>query len=96
MVYQGRKQGFQMRGGAKYVHVAHIPTAKRQVLYGRGPAGARLRAPGSSSVLEALSWYLSLILVHSDTKKEEKNPTVDQNLEGARACCTPLWIRHCV
>ena len=38
--------------------------------------------------------YMSLILMHSDTKRD-KNNIVDQNLEGARACCAPGWIRHC-
>ena len=52
-----------------------------------------VQGPGSFRVLDALSWYLSLILMHSDTKMGKKN-IVNQNLEGARACCTPLWIRH--
>ena len=26
---------------------------------------------------------------------KEKNPIVDPILRGARACCAPLWIRHC-
>ena len=34
----GADPGFSNRGGAKdYVHAAHIPTAKCEVLYGRGP-----------------------------------------------------------
>ena len=55
------------------------------------------RVPGSRSfrVLDALSWYLSLILTHSVIKLDFKN-IFDQNLEGARACCAPLWIRHCI
>ena len=28
-------------------------------------------------------------------QKPDKKNIVDQNLEGVRACCAPLWIRHC-
>ena len=35
------------------------------------------------------------MLKHSDTKLIKRN-TVDQNLEGERACFTPGWIRHCI
>ena len=31
------------------------------------------KGPGSSRVLDDLSWYLSLILTHSDTKLDLKN-----------------------
>ena len=42
-----------------------------------------------------LSCYLMrLVLKHSDTKLKKKKNHSHQNLEGARACCAPLWIRH--
>ena len=53
------------------------------------------KGPGSSRVLDALPCYLSLILKHSDTNLDVKH-IVDQNLTGARACCAPLGIRHCI
>ena len=47
-----------------------------------------VQCPGSSRhrVLDAHD--LSLILKHSHTKRDAQN-IVDQNLEGARACCAP-------
>ena len=48
-----------------------------------------LEGSGSSKDLDALSCYLGLILKHSDTKLNEEKNRVDQNLEGARACCAP-------
>ena len=61
----------------------------------RGPGGP-CRGPGSSRVLDALPCYLSLILKMILMQNWIlKKYTVDQNLEGARACCAPAWIRHC-
>ena len=56
----GADPEFSNRGGAKdYNCKAHIPSAEREVPYGRGP--------GSSRVLDALSCYPSRMVKHSDT-----------------------------
>ena len=52
-----------------------------------------LKGPGSSRVLDVFSWYLRLIVKHSNEKFILKS-TSDQNFEGVRACCNPAWIRH--
>ena len=85
----GADPGFSNRGGANnYVHAAHITIVKS------GQGQGSLKGPGKFRVLDALSLcYLSLLL-NSDTKRDLKIK-VGQNLEGARACCAPLWIRHC-
>ena len=48
----------------------------------------KINGPGSSRVLDALSWYLCLILTHSVTKLI--NNIVDQNLEGRALVAPPL------
>ena len=64
---QGQIQDLKNRGGAKYfVHAAHNTTVKRDVLYGRGPES--LRAWKLYRVLNALSCYLNLNLMYSDTR----------------------------
>ena len=38
------------------------------------------------------SLYLSLILKHSDTKRDRREKhTVDHSLDGLRTCCAPTW-----
>ena len=63
------------------------------------PAGVQgpLNGHGSSRVLDALSCYLSLILKHSDTKRDTKKhrSTSGGGGGGGRDCCFPAWILHC-
>ena len=89
---QGRIQDIQVEGGAKDCGAHQDHQARSPLTIGvQGPYAG----PGSSSVLEAFSCYLSLILKHSVTKGDKK-VTVDQNLEGAPAFCAPArWMRHC-
>ena len=48
---------------------------------------------GSVRVLDALSCsYLRIMLKHHT--KLDKKKKVEQNLEGSRACCAPVWIRY--
>ena len=49
--------------------------------------------PGSCRVLGALCRYLSLILKHSDTKRNKRN--IFDNVfvrGGGGGCCIPAWI----
>ena len=55
--------------------------------------GPEVKGTGGSKNLDASSFYLRLILKHSDTKLNKKH-IVDQNLEGVRLL-RPLWIRYC-
>ena len=56
----GANPGFSNRGGIKdYVHAAH-------------GAQCPLKGPGSSTVLDMILWYLSLILKHCDIKLDKK------------------------
>ena len=82
----GADPGFLNRGGTKDYGAHQDHEARSLIRLGS-------RARGSTSVLDAFLCYLSLILKHSDTKRVTKN-VVSQNLEGARTCCAPLWIRH--
>ena len=50
---------------------------------------ARLKALEALWILDALSCYSRLSLKNSDTRLNKKK-IVDQNLEGALACCAPL------
>ena len=56
-----------------------------------------IRPAGSRAILRAWELWgfrcsLSLILKHSYTNWNLKK--IDQNLEGACACCAPAWTRH--
>ena len=71
-------------GGAKdymHAHHTHITSKKGEV-----PLRPKCIGPGSSRVLNAISFYLSLLL--SILIPEYKTPIIDQNLQG-RACCLP-------
>ena len=99
-MYQGRIQDFQIEGAQKIINNLILCTQRtfrpRSMKSFTTGVQDPFKGPGSSRVLDALSWYLSLILTYSDTKMDLKD-IVDQNLEGARACCPPPpWIRHCV
>ena len=91
----GRIHDFQIEGAQNInVHAAHIFRPWSVMSFAAGVQGPP-KGPGSSRVLEALSWYLSLILTHSDTKLDLRKHSRSK-LEAARACCAPLWIRHCI
>ena len=70
----GADPGFSNRRGAKdYVLSAvHITSAGARMLLA-GEVQCPLKGPGNSRTLDALSCYLSLILKHSDTKRDFKN-----------------------
>ena len=56
-----------------------------------------LQCPGSSTVLNVISWYLSLILKHSDIKLDRKYHSRSKFKGGAHLLHPPpLWIRHCI
>ena len=76
---QGRIQDFFNRGGAKRL----LRTSRS-----RSVPTTAVQCPGIFRVLDALSCSVSLILKHCDTKRDKN--IVDQNLEGACACCAPL------
>ena len=64
----GAHPGFSNRGGAKYyVHANAYSDLEPYKFFTAGVQGPP-KGPGSSRVSEALSWYLSLILTHSDTE----------------------------
>ena len=78
---QGRIPDFEIEGAQKMMcmHAAHIPSAKGEVPYGRGPGPGRLRN------LDALSCYLSLFFfLHSDTKPDFKEHIRSKFRGGAR------------
>ena len=69
----------------------HVTSMKRKSLL-----WPRSKGPGSSRVLDALSrhaTYLSLILNHSDTKRDKKS-IVDPNLGVHVRIAPPHGIRH--
>ena len=65
-------------GGAKDFARANITSAKHEVPYSRDPGPAWLRALGALRVFDALSFYLSLIFEHSDTKWDPLDPPLQE------------------
>ena len=99
---QGQSQDFHMKGGggckwcahseggggANDVRTVHVTSMKRKSLL-----WPRSKGPGSSRVLDALSrhaTYLSLILNHSDTKRDKKKHSWSK-FRGACSYCAPAW-----
>ena len=102
--FQGRIQDFQIEGAKDFVHAAHIPSAKREVPYGRIP-GTASKGHESSRCLYALTYYLSLILKQFGPYFEvlwyrirfPPPPFFRRSkfIGGARLLL-PAWIRHWV
>ena len=88
---QGRIHDFQIEGGAKdydasSAHPEHeawspLITAEVWKLY---------------RVLDAafLALFLSILIQNYVPKQDKQKHIVDQNIEGARTCCAPAWIRR--
>ena len=57
-------------GGAEKMCATHITSVKSLTIRIQG----LLKGPGSTRVLDALSYYLILLLKHSDTKRDTVEP----------------------
>ena len=89
-IYQGQIQESRIEGVQMIMCTAmHIPHRKRIVPYGQGPGPNH--GPGS--------WLLCPAMPYFETfwyKTTFKKIIVDQNLEGAHACCDHAWFCHCL
>ena len=86
---QGQIQNFQIEGAQKlYARNAHSDhEALKSFTTGvQGP----FKGPGSSMVLDALSWYLSLILMYSNTKLDFIKHSQSKCRGGALLLCHPV------